>query len=162
MTRKPESERRPNVAKQRSGTVIIERGGGSSLWWFLVGGALGAGLALLFAPQSGDRTRRMVGRKLGKLRDAADAALEDLQDALSPIERVDRSLAEENQGDEGSEASESASGEERGTEDPKDSSEIGPPPRRAVSARQELEQRLANARARRQRALVDEDEEPVA
>jgi len=134
--------------------IIIERGG-SSVWWFLVGGALGAGLALLFAPQSGDRTRRVVGRKLGKLRDAADEAFEDLREALSPEERVHRSLADQR--------AETEELPARGEDDGGAALERPESPRKsAASARRELEQRLSEARARRQRALADEDEEPVA
>ncbi len=142
--------------RARERTVIIERGG-SSLWWFLVGGALGAGLALLFAPQSGDRTRRIVGRKLGKLRDAADEALDELRGALSPEEGVHRSLAKsEDDADELEEA-----GPEEAAE-ASNSKPAGNSRPAAASARQELERRLADARTRRQRALAAEDEEPVA
>ena len=133
--------------------IVIERSGGSSLWWFLIGGTLGAGLALLFAPQSGDRTRRLVGRKLSKLRDAADVALDDLRDTLSPEDRVPRSLTEDGEADD----------EVAAPGRPRDAGDGDQSPRRgAASARHELEQRLAEARARRQRALADEDEEPVA
>lgn len=38
--------------------------------WFLVGVTVGATAALLYAPQSGDRTRRLIGRKLADGRDA--------------------------------------------------------------------------------------------
>lgn len=142
--------------RARERTVIIQRGG-SSLWWFLVGGALGAGLALLFAPQSGDRTRRVVGRKLSKLRDAADEALEELRDAWSPEdERVHRSLAEtEPEADEKEEEADSET-----EADAVESNASGHS--RPAPARQELERRLAEARARRKRALTAEDEEPVA
>ena len=139
--------------------IVIERSGGSSLWWFLIGSALGAGLALLFAPHSGDRTRRLVGRKLGKLKDAAEVALEDLRDTLSPEERVHHSLAERKEEDE----EVAAPGTPRVRVDRDDHPERTESPRRGgASARHELEQRLAEARARRQRALADEDEEPVA
>ena len=144
--------------RARERTVIIERGG-SSLWWFLAGGALGAGLALLFAPQSGDRTRRVVGRKLGKLRDAAEETLDELREAWSPEEeeqRVHRSLAETE--DEGEEKAEAGPEDEEEAEESHSSGNSRP----AGSARQELERRLADARARRQRALAAEDEEPVA
>lgn len=136
--------------------VLVEREGGSSLWWFLAGSALGAGLALLFAPQSGDRTRRVVGRKLGKLRDAADAALDDMRETLSPAHRPNRSLADaEAEEDEETADAEAEAG---------DHGDRVESPRRggSRSARRELEQRLAEARARRQRAMADEDEEPVA
>jgi len=122
-----------------------------------MGGALGAGLALLFAPQSGDRTRRIVGRKLSKLRDAADEALDELRNSVTSEERVHRSLAESDEdGDEPVE-SEVDIPESAEDEEPAGNSHRG-----AASARQELERRLAEARARRQRALADEDEEPVA
>ena len=141
--------------RARERTVIIQRGG-SSLWWFLVGGALGAGLALLFAPQSGDRTRRVVGRKLSKLRDAADEALDELRDAWSPEDdRVHRSLAETEP-----EADEKEDADSEIEADAGESNASGHS--RPAPARQELERRLAEARARRKRALTAEDEEPVA
>lgn len=143
--------------------IIIERGGSSSLWWLLVGGALGAGLALLFAPQSGDRTRRVVGRKLGKLRDAADQAFEELRDAVSPEERVHRSLADSRVDDDEVAAPGTPTVVDNGaaTREPSERGG-GRGGGGKVSARHELEQRLAEARARRQRALAEDDEEPVA
>jgi len=116
--------------------VLVERDGSSSVVWFLVGGLLGAGLALLYAPQSGARTRRDLGRRVGKLRQAADQALTDLKDAVGPGDRPAGQRAEGDADEEG---------------------------RAPVSAaRRELEQRLAEARARRRKALAEEDEEPVA
>jgi len=157
----------------RKGTqpIIIEREGGSSLWWFVLGGALGAGLALLFAPHSGDRTRQLVGRKLSKLRDAADVALEDLREALTPEERgasgVHRSLAESESEEAGAGAGADGPGARDHAEAEVEAEARHRAPRRktaggAATARHELEQRLAAARARRQRSLADEDEEPVA
>jgi gas vesicle protein len=140
--------------------IVIEREGSSSLWWFLIGGTLGAGLALLFAPHSGDRTRRLVGRKLSKLRDAADVALEDLREALSPEDQVHRSLAESEPEVEDDARTAAESAEESEEREERKSA----PPRAGggASARRELERRLVEARARRQRSLADEDEEPVA
>src|SRR5262245_24202534 len=79
--RKQESER---MRRRTPRTIYVERESSSSFLWFLLGGALGAGLALWFAPQSGDRTRQVVGRKLGKLRDAAEEAFDDFRESLRP------------------------------------------------------------------------------
>lgn len=127
--------------------IVVERDGGAgSLWWLMLGGAVGAGLALLFAPQSGARTRRQLAKRLAKLRDSAEDAYEELREAIDPDEEgVHRSL---------SETEEEAKGDEESEE---------PAPRRGgTPARLELEKRLAAARARHQRALADVDEEPVA
>jgi gas vesicle protein len=50
----------------------MPRNNGESLVWFLIGAAAGASVALLYAPQSGDRTRRMLGRKLAEGREALE------------------------------------------------------------------------------------------
>lgn len=147
--------------REPSRTIVLERSGSSSLLWFLVGGALGAGLALLFAPDSGDRTRRAVGRRLNKLRDAAGVALEDLREAWLPGEGEpdtpgDADELEEEEEEAALEATPSLDG------DQSDEEAAEPERRSPLSARRELEQRLAEARARRRRVLADEDEEPVA
>jgi gas vesicle protein len=36
---------------------------GSNILWFVAGGAIGAGIALLYAPKSGRETRRLISRK---------------------------------------------------------------------------------------------------
>lgn len=56
--------------------TVIETGSG--LKWFALGAALGAGLGLLFAPQSGERTRRDLAVRGRKLRNQAGDSLEDL------------------------------------------------------------------------------------
>ncbi|MGQ0703356.1 MAG: YtxH domain-containing protein [Gemmatimonadales bacterium] len=131
------------MQRKDENVVLVEREGGSSVLWFLVGGVVGAGLALLFAPYSGDRTRRILGRRLTKLKDAADQALADLKDAVAPVERPRGPIA--------------ADREESG-------GESGPAETRSgvSAARRELEQRLAEARARRHKALASEEEEPIA
>jgi len=40
------------------------------LLWFLIGAAVGAGVALLYAPQSGKETRRYLAKKTGAAREA--------------------------------------------------------------------------------------------
>jgi gas vesicle protein len=37
--------------------------------WLLIGAAVGAGVALLYAPQSGEKTRRLITRKAEDARD---------------------------------------------------------------------------------------------
>jgi len=69
--------------------VVIERrggGAGSGVALFLLGAAVGAGLALLFAPQSGEETRaqirrgaRRVKRKARDLADSGREMVDDLQ-----------------------------------------------------------------------------------
>ena len=48
----------------------MAKNNGESLVWFLIGAAAGASVALMYAPQSGDRTRRMLGRRLAEGREA--------------------------------------------------------------------------------------------
>lgn len=45
-----------------------------NLIWFLGGAAVGATLAVLYAPQSGEETRRFLGDKIREGRDAAAEA----------------------------------------------------------------------------------------
>lgn len=42
----------------------------SRLVWFLTGAAIGAAVALLYAPQSGSETRRVIGKRTGEGREA--------------------------------------------------------------------------------------------
>ena len=48
------------------------------LVWFLTGAALGAAVALLYAPQSGRDTRRYIGKQARKGRDVVTDASRDL------------------------------------------------------------------------------------
>jgi hypothetical protein len=133
--------------------VFVERETSSPLWWLLAGGALGAGLALLFAPEAGEKTRGRLSRRLLKLRDSAEELLDefhaggedsdDEEDAVEPEEEQE----EDEAGGDALTEEEAALGDGRKPEG---------------NARAELERRLAAVRARRQRAFADEDEEPVA
>src|SRR6185369_1387062 len=49
------------------------------------GGVIGAGLALLFAPQSGDRTRKDILRYTKKARNKADEVVDDLAANVSDL-----------------------------------------------------------------------------
>jgi gas vesicle protein len=44
---------------------------GGNLVFFLLGAATGAAVALLYAPQEGEATRRMIGEKAGDIKDKA-------------------------------------------------------------------------------------------
>lgn len=56
--------------------------------WFLAGAAAGAAAALLFAPQSGRKTRRYLCRKAGEGREAlAEAGEEILNRSREFVER---------------------------------------------------------------------------
>jgi len=65
------------------------------LVWFLVGAAVGAGVALLYAPQSGDRTRRLLGRKLADGRDALSEQGSDLLDRSRELFEKGRKVADD-------------------------------------------------------------------
>jgi gas vesicle protein len=78
--------------------VIVERHGGTTISAFLVGLAIGAGAALLLAPQSGERTRKNLVRGARRVRRQAEEFVRDtreraedaLDDARAEIEtRVD-------------------------------------------------------------------------
>jgi gas vesicle protein len=47
-----------------------------------VGALLGAGLALLYAPDRGANTRRRLGRKIRRLRDRSGESVQELKNAL--------------------------------------------------------------------------------
>ncbi len=57
--------------------VVIEKSEGST-GSFLIGLAIGAGVALLFAPRAGYETRRELQRGARRVKDAAQGAAEDL------------------------------------------------------------------------------------
>jgi len=58
---------------------------GKEALWFVAGSLIGAGVALLFAPQSGKRTRQDI-QKLGKsVWKKADRFTEDIQESLGNL-----------------------------------------------------------------------------
>jgi len=131
----------PRHAKGRE-VVYVERGGDPSAKWLFWGAVLGAGLALLYAPRSGEETRRVLQRKLWKLRALTEEKLDEIAQQFGS----------------GKEALEELADEDDELQEPVDT------PLRARtsggSAREELERRLAEARARRR--AVGDFEEPLA
>lgn len=119
--------------------IIIEKSSGG-LGGFFLGLLIGAGAALLLAPQSGEETREVLRARGRKLRDDAQAKAEDLQDRLG--ESYDRT---KERLEEGFESARRTFREKRaGAQDAVDAG------RAAVhTARDELERRLQDARASR-------------
>src|SRR6478672_6567733 len=130
--------------KQGREIVYVERAGDASAKWLFWGAVLGAGLALLYAPRTGEETRRVLQRKLWKLRAVTEEKLDELAQQFSSGREALQDLTDDD-------------------EDELD--DLGePPPLRprasSGSARDELERRLAESRARRR--AVGDLEEPLA
>ena len=129
--------------RQRSEVVYVERGGDSSAKWLFWGTLLGAGLALLYAPSSGEETRRTLQRKLWKLRAMTEEKLDEITQQFGGAKDSLEGLMDDDE-----ETEEDIDGPAMYSRGP------------AASPREELERRLADARARR-RAPADL-EEPLA
>jgi gas vesicle protein len=65
------------------------------LVWFLTGAALGATIALLYAPQSGEETRRMIGKKAREGREALADRGSELMDKGRDLYDRGRKMAED-------------------------------------------------------------------
>ena len=142
--------------KSNRGLVVIERGGDAGgILWLLVGGVVGAGLGLLLAPHSGKKTRALISERLAGLKAKAEEAFDELSEEGEALLESELADDEEEAEETAASASEDEDGDEPDTAEER-------PGRRVPSARAELEQRLARARARRRRELAEEDEEPVA
>ena len=123
--------------------VYVERGGDASAKWLFWGAVLGAGLALLYAPRSGEETRRVMQRKLWKLRAMTEEKLDELAQQFGSGKEALEALADDD--DELEDAGEPPALRPRAS---------------GASAREELERRLAEARSRRR--AVGDYEEPLA
>jgi len=62
--------------------VIVEKSD-AGIGPFLIGLALGAGAALLFAPQSGEETRRGIARRARRAQEAAQDLVEDVSGTVA-------------------------------------------------------------------------------
>lgn len=131
--------------RQRREVVYVERGGDTSAKWLFWGALLGAGVALLYAPGSGEDTRRNLQRKLWKFRAMTEEKLDELTQQLGGAKDTLGGLLEDDEDEfESDEQAPGSYGRSQG----------------GASPREELERRLADARARR-RASADL-EEPLA
>ena len=128
--------------KQGREVVYVERGDSSAKWLFW-GAVLGAGMALLYAPRTGEETRRVLQRRLWKLRAVTEEKLDELAQQFGGVGEVLEGLDDDE-------------------DELLDDDETPPVRARAAvpSAREELERRLAESRARRRGS--GELEEPLA
>lgn len=130
--------------RQRKEIVYVERGGDTSAKWLFWGALLGGGLALLYAPSSGEETRRNLQRKLWKVRAMTEEKLDELTQRMGGAkDTLDGLMDDEDEDLEGDTDAREIYGRSPGS-----------------SPREELERRLADARARR-RSPADL-EEPLA
>lgn len=74
--------------------VVIEKRSGG-LGTFFVGLAIGAGIALLFAPRSGVETRQQLRRRAERMRDAAENAVNDVTGHVQDTFEAARQRVEE-------------------------------------------------------------------
>lgn len=118
--------------------VYLEDDSGSGLKWFVLGAALGAGIGLLFAPKSGARTRRDLARRGRKLRARAERGLDDITEKVQERGRQIRETVEELADEVVDEVRDGKRRIERS----------------ATSARDDLERRLSEARARARAAVA--------
>jgi len=66
-----------------SGPYVIVEKRDVGIGPFLIGLALGAGAALLLAPQSGEETRRVIARRARRAQDAAQDFVEDVSGTVA-------------------------------------------------------------------------------
>lgn len=138
--------------------VYVERGGDASARWLFWGACLGAGLALLYAPRSGEETRRVLQRRLWKIRAMTEEKVDELVEQFGPRRGGPHAGADD----------ELPVADMLDEDEDADFGDLPPAAmereRPAPSAREELERRLADARARRRREATPsgEFEEPLA
>ena len=72
-----------------------EGGGGSGFGAFLLGIAVGAVVGFLFAPDTGDDTRRKLGKRLRNLRDAAEEKVDEVRGLLEADDEAEEEREEE-------------------------------------------------------------------
>ena len=63
-------------------TIVIERGSGGGVGSFLLGAIVGAGIALIFAPKSGEETQQELKEQARKLRVVAEERVKEAQRQL--------------------------------------------------------------------------------
>ena len=136
--------------KPRPELVVIERSGDSSAKWLFWGAVIGAGVALLYAPRNGEETRRTLQRSLWRMRAATEEKLDEMMEHYGPGRGAALGTDEldEDEYDRLAAADAEAAAELLDADmDPEEPE---------MSAREELERRLADARARRRARDLEE------
>ena len=132
--------------------VVVEKRG-STVVPLLWGLAIGAAIGLLFAPMSGEELRSEIGRRGRRLKELAEDKAEELEEMVSERYASARERIEEG-----------VDGARKKVKDGKqfahDVADAGRAA--ALTAREELERRLAEAREARRAPKPSGDEEPVA
>lgn len=122
-------------------TIIIERDGGGGIGSFLVGALVGAGLALLFAPKTGEETQEDLKERARKLKGVAEDRVREAQKQLeSRMEQARKGVHEK-------------------VDEVREAVDAGR--QAAVEARDDLERRLERSKAA-YRAGIDAAREVVA
>jgi gas vesicle protein len=67
---------------------------GSKIVWFVAGIAIGSTIALLYAPQSGEKTRRILGKKAREGRDVLSDGGRELVDKGRELYEKGRKVAD--------------------------------------------------------------------
>lgn len=139
-------------ARDEAPVVVVERSSGG-IGGFLFGVLAGAAVALLFAPQSGEETRRQLRERGRRIRDTAEDHLEDWQERIEEGYEEAKARVEE-----GFRSARRRVGETR--EQARDAVDAG---KAALgSARDELERRLADSRKTRARQATPADDDDNA
>ena len=73
----------------------MEDSGNSSYGWFAAGAIIGAALALLFAPKSGEDTRKLIGKKADEGRETLEVTSRDLMEKSKDLYERGRKIADE-------------------------------------------------------------------
>jgi gas vesicle protein len=74
---------------------LAQNNGGTVFAWFIGGVAVGAAVALLYAPDSGEETRRMLAKQAKKSRKVLSESSQDIVDKGRELYERGRELAEE-------------------------------------------------------------------
>jgi gas vesicle protein len=86
------------MSERDESAVVIERrsgGAGTGIAMFLLGAAIGAGVALLFAPQSGEETRADLRRGARRLKRKARDIVDQGGEVVDDLKRQGRSAVKD-------------------------------------------------------------------